>query len=486
MDNGLKQAWQTFKETRRNSPAYREFLSRFGYKKPKGPLNLQIAFSQIPIADKNNYIRAFDIFRLIPPNRSAAQICASSGSSGAPTFWARDRLQEAAGGKIHELIFKKIFKIDSSQETLVVICFAMGVWVAGGFTLASCRWLNEQRGFRLISITPGIDKADILAILKNLAPKFKQVILVGYPPFLLDVVKEAKQQKLRFQKKTYILASGEKLSERWRGAMFSLLGKHPDWKSIINIYGSADVGAMAYETPFTTALRQNAATQPTLYHELFGEEFVVPGLYQYDPLNIYFEAVNGELILTTNTAVPLVRYNIHDKGRVIWPSTMREILRRNKGKTRSLQTLLSKWNLPLLVVKNRTDVALTFYSLNIYPENILTGLEDKKLNKLVTGKFFAFTSAASGEEFSESLNVNVELAAGIKPATKLASLIADRLTNALEKHNLEFRKLRASLGNAAVPKIRLQLFGASAITPQQSLGLAYQKGKKAKLILPAH
>jgi phenylacetate-CoA ligase len=403
-----------------------------------------------------------------------------------PTFWARDLNQEKTGGELHDIIFQNIYGLDKNKSTLAIICFAMGVWVAGGFTLASARWLADNEKFQLTSITPGIDKADILAILKNLAPRFEQIVICGYPPFLTDVIKEAKKNKINFNKKLFILASGEKVSEEWRSLTFSLLNKKPDNKSVINVYGSADAGAMAFETPLTICLRKLSLINPQLYKKLFENQTVTPGLYQFNPKHIYFESVNNELLLTADTASPLIRYNIHDQGRVIEHNELAAILENHGIKNNKLSKLLKQWNLPLIVVKSRTDVAITFYSLNIYPEHFKVVLESKKLTTKFTGKFFVFTKTKMTGSASESLHINIELRAGLKPSKKTAELCQKLILESLIKNNLEFRKLFASMGKSARPTVTILPFNSPNLMPKNNKVLGYQTGKKAKIILNSY
>ena len=142
----------------------------------------------------------------IPPTAYAG-----SGSSGRLTFWFMGGRQEAVGGKAHEIIFKEIFGIKKNDSTLVVNCFAMGLWIAGNYTQAACRYL-AKKGYRITTISPGIEKKDIFIILRDLAPQFKKLILTGYPPFLMDVIREARGKNMPLRKDIKILTAGNKIS----------------------------------------------------------------------------------------------------------------------------------------------------------------------------------------------------------------------------------------------------------------------------------
>ena len=58
--------------------------------------------------------------------------------------------------------------------------------------------------------------------------------------------------------------------------------------SIVSIYGTADAGVIAVETPLTVALRRWLAARPADAAALFGHERL-PSLLQYDPYNRYLE-----------------------------------------------------------------------------------------------------------------------------------------------------------------------------------------------------
>ena len=73
------------------------------------------------------------------------------------------------------------------RRTLAVVCFPLGTWVGGLFTQACVRHL-AAKGCPITVVAPGNNKAEILRVLPELAPHFEQVVLLGYPPFVKDVV----------------------------------------------------------------------------------------------------------------------------------------------------------------------------------------------------------------------------------------------------------------------------------------------------------
>lgn len=169
----------------------------------------------------------------------------------------------------------------------------------------------------------------------------------------------------------------------------------------------------------------------------------IPSLMQYDPKNIYFEAINGQLIITAQGGISLIRYNIKDQVRIITHQTVVDILK-SFGLYEKLKEIADKWDYPLVALYGRTDIAVTFYAINIYPENIKAGIEDKPFSKSLTGKFVANVQT-SEDQIEQILIVIFELAPNIEPCITLSETVKNALFNSLISLNGEFRKLYNSI-----------------------------------------
>ena len=275
-----------------NIPAYRDFLIKSRVKLDK--ISNEKEFLKLPIINKETYIQKYPLFERIPKNTMPDFVYASSGSSGVPTFWFGSKQHESVGGDIHEQIVRDVFKIKKNEPTLVIVCFAMGVWIAGNYTVASFRELSKK-GYLISVISPSIEHKDILNVLKNLAPMFKNVIICGYPPFLADVINEVKKNKISLPSKLKFLLSGDRFPETWRSDFLKAcnITEKEGEISLVNVYGSADGGPMAFETPLTVFIRKTAQKNKKLSNEFFGEGSLNPGIYQYDPDYVYFENQNN-------------------------------------------------------------------------------------------------------------------------------------------------------------------------------------------------
>ncbi|MDO8582333.1 MAG: hypothetical protein Q7S16_05685 [bacterium] len=465
-----------FQTTAKEVNAYKIILREQGVV-PKKITTLE-QFRHLPILDKKTYINRFPLSERIPTSSFPPMAYASSGSSGTPTYWFVNDAQEKIGGNIHEYIFRNMFAITEQSPTLVVVCFAMGVWVAGHFTLASCRNI-AQKGYQLTCITPSINMNDVLDVLARFAPKYKNIILAGYPPFLMDVLRIARQRRILLHKnKIGLLTAGTTFSEQWRDTAHTLIGS-PN-APIVNVYGSADAGMLGHETTLTIALRRYARINSDFSCALFGSAVPQAGLYQYHPEHVFFEEHAGELLITANTAIPLVRYNIHDRGRIFSPSALRTLLTEMRA-PKKFYTLLKDFSLPLVRVDGRTDVATTFYALNIYPEHLEAAVDQKPLRDFFSGNFIVYRRQFQKAK-REQLCIRLELAAGKTHTQELIALCVDTIVRTLQKKSIEYKKLHASIGKAAIPIVEVYAHGDPHIHQARVPGFLRLKGKKIRML----
>ncbi|MEK7066767.1 MAG: hypothetical protein AAB949_00105 [Patescibacteria group bacterium] len=472
-------ALKVFHSAAKNVPAYRNVLKNHGIDPAK--IKTLDDFKTLPVINKKNYIYEHSLTDVFPDKIIPPMAYASSGSSGKPTFWFRGDEQEEMGGELHEVIFSKIFKIKKNEPTLVVICFAMGVWVAGNYTMASCRHLFKK-GYNITTITPGVEKGDIFNALKELAPRFKNLVLVGYPPFIMDVIHESFKKGIKFDNQNVkILTAGDKFSESWRDSVLKLINKKDEPDSLVSIYGSADAGFLGHETPLSIFLRRESLKNKKLYKSLFGDAGILPGFVHYHPSYVFFEEISGELVFTINTAVPLVRYNIHDTGKVISHEEIKEILKELNLEKEAQAHGLSDWNLPFTVIKGRSDVAVTFYALNIFPEHILAGIQNKKVSKFLSGTFSAYNKTVNKNR-TQKLYIKLELAKGVKMSHDVFRLVSRSVVENLIKLNIEYRKLYQVIGTKALPTVSFTSFGDQSFISHEIKGVLNIKGKKPRFI----
>lgn len=447
---GERRALELFHLAAEYVPAYRDFLKK-NHINHKKITNIRDFFS-VPIINKKNYLRAYPIADMcwngtLGPNYVFSS---SSGSTGQPFLWPRGFEQELEGALTFETIFTEIFKV-KQQKTLYVNCFAMGTWVAGPFCLASAE-IMSQKGYKLQTITPGIDKEVTYSLIKELAASFDQIILSGYPPFIKDLLDGGSSRGINWKKYDIkFLFAAEGFSEEWRSHVHALVGAKDLLRTSINMYGSADAAILAHETPLTNAIRQYAQANNQLA-TLFNTNRT-PTLAQYDPRLKYFEQVEGQLIFSTNAGLPLIRYSIGDEGDVVPYTTMMEKVK-HIGYDPSVSLNRSdNWKLPFVYVFGRSDFTVSLYGLLIYPEHIKHGLEKPELMKKISGKFVL--SIEHNDQYDPYLLVRVELSGNQQPSVGLQQQVQKAILHGLLEVNSEYFRLKQEMGKAVEPVIEL-------------------------------
>ena len=438
-------ALEIFRRAALTVPAYRHFLKKHGIVSAR--ITTDADFAGVPSVSKKNYLLSYPYRELFPHGKVPPMISASSGSSGKPFYWPRGNAVEERGAEIHERIFRDIFNI-GKKRVLVVVCFSMGTWIAGTYTAACVRRIADK-GYPISVVTPGIEKEDILAILSRLAPEFDMVIMAGYPPFLMDIATEAHARHISLEKLNMrLLFAGENFSEHWRESIHRLCGIRDAFRGSIGIYGTADAAILGHETPLSIYLRKRIAKNSSFRKKFLGAASFVPTLVRYYPEYVHIEEVDSQLAFTVEAGTPLVRYTIGDMGRLFSSDAVAKLVPKS----------LRVFNAPLLALLGRKDVAVTFYALNIYPENIKAGLEDKTTAHAFSGKFVAKTVTTRGDR-DQKLLIIAELARGVRPSRARARKAEKSLFINLMRLNAEYRKLYRSIGDRALPQVRLVPFG---------------------------
>ncbi|HVK21154.1 MAG TPA: phenylacetate--CoA ligase family protein [Actinokineospora sp.] len=406
-----------FQQVAATVPAYRKFLAERGIN--PAAVTTMADFHALPLIDKDNYHRSYPLPELCRDGRldGCDMVAVSSGSSGQPTVWPRSLTDELHIARRFEQVFRTFQAHERS--TLAVVCFPLGTWVGGLFTTACVRHL-AAKGFPITVVAPGNNKAEILRVLPELACHFDQVVLLGYPPFVKDVVDTGLAAGFDWSRHDVkLVLAGEVFSEEWRDLVGQRLGMADPVTASASLYGTADAGVLGNETPLSVTTRRFLAGRPDLAKELFGDSRL-PTLVQYDPSSRYFEVDNGTLLFSGDNGAPLIRYHIADTGGVVSSMDMRDFLVRN-GFTPDFDN-----DLPFVFVFGRSLFTVSFFGANIYPENVTVGLEQSGISDWVTGKFVLETVSDADE--NTQLQVTVELAPGKtgNPDT-LAAAIRDQL-----------------------------------------------------------
>jgi len=451
---GRQTAVRLFWEMAERVPAYNDFLKKHRF----NPRSVTTAsdFPKIPVIDKDNYLRQYPLEMLSWDGdlSSTRMISVSSGSTGRPFFWPHGRDQHREGTLLHKYIYDRIFGI-SDKKTLVVICFSMGTWIAGPFTLLSTIGVSDHHEV-LNTISPGIEKEDAVQAIKNLAGNYEKIIIAGYPPFVKDVIDESMEAGIKWkQHDVSLLLAGEAISEEWRNYILEEIGSRDRYHDTSLIYGTADATILGHETPYSILLRRMYNNRPKLMRETFNTS-VLPTLVQYYPELRYFEQIGDELIFTARAGIPLCRYNIHDSGRVLTPAEVTEPLKGvlpSRLKATNIRWLKFWSGLPFVSLNGRKDFTVTLYGLLVYPENIKAALIKPQLRSFVSGKFVVSTEY--DKQMEQYLDIQVELKQGHSATAARARAVTSELVRTMMRVNAEYRKLHRSLGSKANPQVAL-------------------------------
>ncbi|HUO55851.1 MAG TPA: hypothetical protein VMU27_00215 [Candidatus Paceibacterota bacterium] len=467
---GSQRALKLFKSAAEGIPAYKDFLKKHRI----NPKNITAAdFSTIPETTKENYIKAYPLeARSWGGTLHSHRILAvSSGTSGEPTLWPRGREQEREAIAIHEFIYGQLFAIDKYQ-TLLVIGFPMGLYVSGVATALPSFAISHIHS-NLTIATVGNQKEQVLTLLEHVGDSYEQIVLVGHPFFLKDVLESGKQRGIKWRSwRMRMLSCSEGFTEVWREYVSSILGKHST-DIFFNTYGSSEFLLMGFENPFTIAIRKAAESSEALSKRLFGSA-EPPGLFQFNPLSRFIESNGTNLLVTANSGIPLIRFNQHDVGRVYGFDTIQRQLRGVASISKHLRDNLWKpWRLPFVTLFGRSDRTLIFYAANIYPEHISLALGSKPYLSRLTGKFSMRKSYTSSMD--QQMHIVIELRRGVPKNRKLAAKLTTSIVTMLEKINMEYLFLRNNLDKDIVPRVELRTYQDPEYFPP---------GHKPKFIVP--
>ena len=428
---------ELFERTRSGVPAYAAFLAEHGVDPTR--IRSLTDFRALPLTTKSNYHHRYPLAERCRLGQlsSSDMIAASSGSTGEPTFWPRFLTDELAVTERFEQVFRDSFAADT-RRTLAVVCFPLGTWVGGMFTASCCRHL-ASKGYALTQVTPGNQKAEIFRVVRALGPMFEQTVLLGYPPFLKDVIDAGIAEGVPWHSFALkLVLAGEVFSEEWRTLVAERAGCENPVLDFASLYGTADGGVLGNETPLSVSIRRFLAERPDAAQALFGEARL-PTLVQYDPWQRYFEEHERTLVFSGDGGVPHLRYHISDSGGILPYRTMLERLHdfgfdaeqatRTAGATRLHR-------LPFVYVFGRSHFAVSFYGANVFPDTVSIGLEQPQTRAFVTGKFVL--EVQEDEQHNRRLTIAVELAPGASATPALAAQMAAAILTALLRLNSEF------------------------------------------------
>lgn len=444
---GKNQALEVFRKTAKGVIAYKKFLDSRGFNADS--VKTFEDFTRVPIMNKKDYIRKFPLEeRCLEKDLSSMYaVSASSGATGQPTYWPRTAELDAVIPKAMDILFSDIIGPDR-KRTLIVITLGMGLWSAGDSCTLGCRNLASKKNYNLTVVTPGLRIDDTLNIIRSIGSNYNQIMLIGYPPFIKDIIEIGENKGVDWKRlSTKILIGGEGASERWRDYILKRVGAERLY-DICNLFATAEGGIVAFETPFSIILRRLTEKKKGLKRKLFDDKEPVT-VVQYNPMAKYLEEVKGEIVITSLGGVPIVRYNIRDRGQIIpFVKVIKALEEEKVDIVKEMEKYGYDFNkvfkLPILVANGRSD-AIHFYAVNIYNENMMKALEDNRIAKMVTGRFKM--SVTEDMRTNQVFVIRIELARRKKPNVKLKEKIRKVVHEGICRLNSEYKELSKYLSD---------------------------------------
>jgi phenylacetate-CoA ligase len=438
-------------------PAYKDFLRKHHISLKK--IKKHEDFKTLPHVTKTNYLTKYSIENLSWEGNLKKPLIftSTSGSTGDPFYFHRSFSLDWQASVLHELFYLNgHYKKD--EPVLVIVCFGMGVWIGGLITYQAFHMLQE-REYNISIITPGINKQEIFKSIKNLGQAYKNIILVGYPPFIKDVLDEAPLQGITWKDfRIRLLFAAEAFTENFREYVSKKVNIKNQLLDTMNIYGSADFGAMAFETPLSILIRKLCVKNPALFELIFKKIHKTPTLCQYIPSFISFDADGEDLLISGNSTMPFVKYSLGDHGGVYTFSGIEKkfaqfgINLNEEIKKAGLEKTYCQ--LPFVYVYERSDFSTTLYGLQIYPETIKDVLLQQPFSSYVTGKITLET--IFDKKQNQRLIVHVEIkkeANGIVPRS-IEKAIIKAMVEQLTVKNAEYKELHRFIGRRALPQLQ--------------------------------
>lgn len=422
---GKLKALAVFEAARRRTPAYRQFLaSQAASRVPFRGLVPDL--SQVPIMDKENYVKPYSIAARCRGGRVPAQgviIDESSGSSGVPTNWVRGKAERLANKRMLEF---GLARLVGPGPHFVLNAFAMGPWATG---------VNITMGLTDVAMlkSTGPDVPKIANTLQFFGSGHRYLIL-GYPPFLKLLVDTAGLNWADYD--VSMIYGGEGISELMRDYLLA--------HGIRRVYGSLgasdlelNIGA---ENDFTIGLRKELLRRPALASRLLQFPGAVPVVFQFNPADFHLETTpEGELLVTLcrpGYLSPKIRYNLHDRAQIIRFPELKRLLH-NCG-LRPEDLALEYSDLPILLHYGRADMAVTYFGCKVSPPDVQEALLAVPELAERVASFTLFTS--EGAQADKQLRVCFELAERQPVHLRHDDTLSDLFFAELRRINQDFRE----------------------------------------------
>jgi len=368
----------TFRQIAKRNPFYKKYLQRLNIDQ-KSIKTIQDFKNSVPILNKeklftSNLLNIKEIC-LDGNLKDCQSILPSSGHSGAFSFGLTTEEELRTQEESVDLILDYAFNT-THKNTLLINCLSMGINISAT---------------KMTLVNTGPRSDIVISIIKTFAKEFEQIIMVGDNSFIKNTLEKGIEENLSFLDfNIHLILGGECFPESFRSYLAHILKVDLDTKDTLFIgssFGIAEIGLnLLFETQETIHLRRKACLDNRLKKELFRQEIsICPMLFQYNPLKVYMEEYNQEILFTNlnpKAKLPIIRYATGDRGSVINFEQLKETLTKL-----GLKDYIPSFKLPLVALYGRKKY-LDFSGKKIYPDLIKEVIySDLELPKLITGYF---------------------------------------------------------------------------------------------------
>ncbi len=341
-----------------NVSAYRKFIAKEAVITAELP-----SFEALPLQDKNNYLLSYDLKELCREEdlQSFHLIGASSGfSKTGAIYWPKRPCDEEGYMQSIESMLVENYQIDK-KRTLVIECLAFGMWIGGMQIATAIRNIALSDKYPFTIATPGLDFRATIRVIQDYKELFGQILIITNPSnislfkALLDDAKiDLPEQCVSFP------VVGEYFTEHFREHIATQFGHPKDSPYVVwTGYGSADTGDVGAETASTIALRKYFHANPKASQAWFGTTST-PMILALSS-SVYVEIIDGNIVVTKNQFIPLIRYNTKDAGGLLFKKEL-------EGKIPA--SLYESLPEEMIYVCGRADNAIIFYGTNLMVNDI--------------------------------------------------------------------------------------------------------------------
>lgn len=339
-------------------PGYRRFLAVHG-------AGVDTAFEALPLQTKQNYLLEYPIEELCwDGNLGDCHLIGSSSgfSKSGSVFWPKRPQDEAQYLESLERMLALNYGIDR-KRTLILCCMALGTWFGGMTITAALRVIAASGRLPITVCTPGLNLAEAVDVYARFYPNFQQVLWITNPSNIGLISALISRKELEVPPGScFFPVVGEYFSEAFRESVAARYHHQPDAPFVVwTGYGSADTGDIGVETAATIRFRKFVHADSALRQQLFGSDDT-PMLLALNP-KAQVEILDGQIVVTKDQLVPLVRYNTGDEGGLLPTAALAREL--------SLPAdLLAELPETLLFVRGRASNAIIFYGTNLNVQDI--------------------------------------------------------------------------------------------------------------------